>query len=325
MMRFFQFIIFLFFSSNVFSAPISTVNDCPNGFYRYQLNYFSPPSCLPMGQMPGNPNQICLHCNQGWQGNLSLNVGFNPFMFPMPMQQQPWWGIQGGMYYPNMYYPGAWQNHGINQSHYSGGGEVSLLKPNIYVKSKKELELEIKFTDKEIELLATTPFLDQDNSLKAKVKDDLFVVDGIEYDYLFYDGRSYLKNFQFQAGVCTKRESLIEMMEEDLKALGHSKKSLNDFKTHWDVKIPRYDYYCLYPQYNQELDKAFPVKLSQDASFSRSLYIVVPYETLELKNKDVFPPLPTKDFQKIRPSLVASDLELREWGVAFLFDFSIKR
>jgi hypothetical protein len=272
----------------------------------------------------------------GMQNGLNFNFGgtgtmFNPMfnspmMNPMMNQMMPWWGMKGNMYYPNMNFPGAWQGHGMNHQHYPGNGPVMMAKPNIYVEAKEEIEFELEFTDPKQEFLATTPYLEEGNKWKVKVKDEKFNVDGVDYGYLFYDARGALKHFQFADGVCSSREAMIEMMEKDLKALGHSKRSLKDFSVHWRVKIPNYPYYCLYPQYNQEMDKAVPINVSVEAEVSRVLYIVVPYQTLELKNTDVFPPLPVNDFTAKRPKVKQqTKLYLKEWGVAFLIDQAIKR
>ena len=83
----------------------------------------------------------CVLC----QANMQTMQPYHPYGnwftgFPSAIYQpyaQPWWAIQGNMYYPNMYYPGAWSNQGfypgINANYYHGQGGVFAAKPNVYI------------------------------------------------------------------------------------------------------------------------------------------------------------------------------------------------
>lgn len=246
--------------------------------------------------------------------------------FPSPLYQaqvQPWWAYQGNMYYPNMYYPGPWRYPGIQQHYYPGQGQVFAAKPNVYVDSSvPEQSFNFKFSSKEkLSFLATTPALPKSLTWSGKVEQDRFEVDGIFYDYLFYDVRLPLEKMQFEAGVCTTREEAITWMMKDLKEMGHSALSLQDFEEHWRVKIPPYPYYCIYPQYNAQLDPHMPVEISiKQSKFHRSLYILLPYEAAPTPENVVSEiPLPVKDPKEIRPETkVKREVDFREWGVAFL-------
>lgn len=274
--------------------------------------------CLP--RINQAPNQsLCI----GW----GTPVPTNPFQnFPSPLYQPqviPWWAYQGNMYYPNLHYPGPWQYPGIQSQYYPGQGQVYAAKPNVYVDSiHKEAKFNFKFvSSSRPHFLATTPVLEKDLSWKGKIiGKDKFELDGIFYDYLFYDLRLPKEKMQFTHGGCANREEAIEFMLQDLKAMNYSAIALQDFEEHWRVKIPDYPYYCVYPQYNRELDSAIPVEIEvSQSSFIRSLYILVPYKTAPDVAEPGEIPLPVSRPEELRPDTkIQREVMFREWGVAFL-------
>jgi hypothetical protein len=245
---------------------------------------------------------------------------FPPAVYqPHPL---PWWAHQGNFFYPNLHYPGAWNYPGMNQNHYPGNGPVFAAKPNVYVQSvHKEKQFEMTFPSKEkLSFLATTPHFQQEYRWRGKVVVDKFEVDGIGYDYLFYDIRLDKAPMQFDHGVCATREAAIGWMLEDLKVLRFSKFALQDFEEHWRVKIPDYPFYCIYPQYNDQLNAALPVEINlEQSSFTRSLYILVPHKSEPSADELQFVALPFKDPESLRPSVkITRENMFSEWGVAFL-------
>jgi hypothetical protein len=251
----------------------------------------------------------------------------NPFQgFPGPLyqpQQLPWWAYQGNLYYPNVSYPGPWQYPGIQANHYPGTGEVFAAKPNVYVESiNTNKKFEFKFVSQtKPHFLATTPVLEKSLSWSGKiVEKDKFEVDGVFYDYLFYDVRLPKEQMQFEHGVCTSREEAIEWMLSDLKEMKFSTISRQDFEEHWRVKIPDYPFYCIYPQYNRQLDPALPVEIDiEQNTFIRSLYVLVPHKKAPDMEDPQEIPFPTKDPSEFRPGVkITRENMFREWGVAFL-------
>ena len=125
---------------------------------------------------------------------------------------------------------------------------------------------------------------------------------------------------QFTNGICATRENAIEFMLKDLREMKYSSLAIQDFEEHWRVKIPDYPFYCLYPQYNRELDPILPVEIDVDQNtFIRSLYVLVPHK----KEPDIEDPqeipLPMNDPAEARPSArITREVMFREWGVAFL-------
>lgn len=275
-------------------------------------------SCVPL-MTP--QHQLAQGCFGPWEG-----FPHNPFShFPAPLYQPnflPWWAYQGNLFYPNLHYPGAWSYPGIQERYYPGRGEVFAAKPNVYINSvHQDKKFSFRFLESsKPSFLATTPLLEKDLSWKGKiVEGDKFEVDGVNYDYLFYDVRLDKEKLQFDHGMCSSREGVISWMLTDLKEMRYPSISLQDFEEHWRVKIPDYPYYCVYPQYNRQLDPILPVLIDiEQNTFLRSLYVLVPHKTEPDVAAPQEIPFPSKDPAEFRPaSRIQRENEFREWGVAF--------
>ncbi|WP_408099019.1 hypothetical protein ACJVC5_08885 [Peredibacter sp. HCB2-198] len=309
-MKAFIILLLMFTSLSAFS---SAVIDCGPNLIRVwtQSNGMT---CVP--RMVTTQSQLyCLPINaQPFQMSLLQN-------FPVTLQNQtPWWAIQGNLYYPNMFYPGAWSYPGIQSNYYSGQGQVFAAKPNVYVETVlPSTKFSFKFVTKQ-HFLAQTPLLNKNEWRGRIFEKDKFEVDDVNYDYLFYDVRLPKEKMQFDHGMCSTREDAIAWMVKDLKELKHSDLSLQDFEEHWRVKIPDYPYYCVYPQYNRELDAAIPVEIDLErTTFIRSLYVLVPHKKEPDVDEPQEIPFPTNDPTEYRPGVkITRENTFREWGVAFL-------
>lgn len=267
----------------------------------------------------------CEGCNEKAPAFEKLLAGF-----PAAVYQQkslPWWAQQGNFHYPNLHYPGAWTNKGnnpgIDAKFYPGKGEVHALKPNIYIESiHREKKFSFSFTAKEeLSFLVTTPPLDEKNTWKGKIiNNDRFEVDDIHYDYLFYDIRLPKDKMQFSHGLCATREATIKWMLQDLKEMKYPAIALQDFEEHWNVKIPDFPFYCIYPQYNQQLDAVLPVSISlEQSNLNRSLYVLIPHKKEPDVDEPQAIPFPILDSADVRPVvLIKYENMFKEWGVAFL-------
>jgi hypothetical protein len=235
---------------------------------------------------------------------------------------QPWWASQGDLHYPNLHFPGAWKHNGINTTYYPGKGEVHALKPNIYIESiHKDKKFTFGFDAKEdLHFLATTPYLDEKNAWKGKIQKDKFEIEGTNYDYLFYDIRFPKDKMQWERGLCANREEAIKWMLKDLTDMKYPPIALQDFEEHWSVKIPDYPFYCIYPQYNKQLDEVLPVTISvPQTTFVRSLYVLVPHKTEPDVDEPQDIPFPLLDSTEVRPmAIIKHETMFKEWGVAFL-------
>lgn len=296
---------------------VSFAQNCPPGLMKIWTQS-SGYQCVPRLTTSSDVLEECL---------VTLNpLNQNVFSsFPLPLYQtqvQPWWAVQGNLYYPNVNYPGPWKWPGIEKKYYPGEGEVFAAKPNVYIETVvpgKKFSFQFDTSDRP-HFLATTPLLSKDLRWSGKFDTDKFEVEDIFYDYLFYDVRLPKEKMQFENGVCSTREGAIQWMMNDLKEMKYSDISLQDFEGHWRVKIPDYPYYCIYPQYNNHLDLYLPVTiLPESSTFIRSLYVLVPHKTAPDAEEAVEIPYPTKDPAEWRPiTRIKREIEFREWGVAFL-------
>jgi len=263
----------------------------------------------------------CVHCG----GNPFIGTRPNPY-FPMfrPAPRMPWWAQQGHQRYPNFYYPGAWQRYGMNPRPYPGGsqgGAAFAAKPNVYIQGPENAELQVELSfPKKSQHLVSTPNMTQALDVQIKKNGGLKVNEAI-YDYLFYDFRFDHTQSQYLMGECMDGEKLIPKMIQIIEELGHSDKSKEDFRVHWSQKIPYANRYCIYPQFNKELSKVAKLNLvSKEYSISLNrvhfvVQLVPDKETLS------FPPSPQKPIEPpVSKKRRGSEIQVREWGVAFLAD-----
>lgn len=317
-MRYFLLTLFFSFSAQATAVPFSCApgsvhTQGPQGFY-----------CAPLHNLFPQTQQDCFVCLQMQLQRQQQTTAFNPWLmqmpFPMMQPQVPWWAQQGRVMYPNFQAPGAWQYPGMNPQPYPGNAPVFAAKPNVYVKNtaKEKVNFKMSFDLKNSKstFLATTPWLEE-NTWEGSILGEEFVVDQVNYDYLFYDARMPHESMQFEAGWCINREELVRSMVGELIQMGFSEQALSDFYEHWDHKIPDEPVYCVYPQYKKELDAALPIKITPETNFQRVLFVLVPHRPFE-KREEEFPPLPRKSHYELRSGSEKSDFYFLEWGVAFL-------
>ncbi len=251
--------------------------------------------------------------NNNWRQPFS-----NPYFYPSVTPTYPWWASQGAMMYPNFYYPGPWHNRGVDGDHYPGQGDVHILKPNIYLTGPKNEKVNVKIiTQEDHQLIATAPLYPQsgwDLSLHPKNK---LKVDNTIYDYLFYDVRLDKSQMQLSKGFCVAQRALLHTMNKWLELLNYNKAERKDFDSHWQVKIPSYPYYCVFPQTDKELNKAIPLKITPDnIDLTRIWFLVVPFvQDPALIQSHKF--VPQKEYT-IPQKEIKSTIQVREWGVGFL-------
>lgn len=318
--------LFLFFALSLSVYAKFVPDGCPSD----QIRQTGPQGfyCAPMTALFPQAPVDCVVCQQAYyQRQMQANPwfmqqspwGYNPY--------SPWWAQQGQMFYPNFNYPGAWQYPGMHAPHYPGQGGVFAAKPNVYVRGPKKLasfKMDFDLT-KGANFLATTPWMTE-NHWEGLVSAESFRVENVKYDYLFYDARLDHKKMQYQAGWCSSRENLVSSMMDELKVLGFSEAAQKDFSEHWNEKIPQEPVYCVYPQFNQQLDQALPITLSPAAPFTRVVFILVPHREEEVRRPagQRFPALPRNSHVPLRPQMAKSEWHFLEWGVAFLDSTLIK-
>lgn len=267
-----------------------------------QNNGLTPEHCIHCG---GNPHRGITPL-PGWQQQFPA-----PFFAQRPM---PWWGYYGQQRYPNFHYPGAWSGGGINPHAYPGNGAAFAAKPNVYLEGREgqEFRLDLAFGEHASHLVSS-PELNQAWEVEFHSKRKLKHQQSF-YEYLFYDFRFDEELAQYERGFCTDAENLIPEMLALLTQSQFTRDELDDFQEHWGLKIPFSNHYCVYPQFNEELEKIVPLK-----AFVKEGQRWVPTPTTRvlfvIHLHDQVPeskPRPARVDQPENSPLV------REWGVAFI-------
>ena len=182
-------------------------------------------------------------------------------------------------------------------------------------------------------------------------------VNSAKYPYLFYDLRTDDSLLQNKSAFCVPKAELMPSLLNFLKSSRFKKNELEDFSAYWDKKFPPAERYCVYPQENDSIDRIVTLEVTPTPKSvtrvwflvipdlasvvpsgvplgvppdSQSNYIVKPsWAPLLAAHKKTDPKfLPRIAEQKNRSVATETPmkpgaetaLEIREWGVVFLFE-----
>lgn len=267
----------------------------------------------------------CIACNQNNFQKFNPINSNNNFSAFNGTYNYPWWGQYGALSYPNYYYPSAWSDNGVNTSHYPGHGGGFAGKPNIYVSAPDGVSLLVTVsTSEDSNLLLTVPAYE--GGWKAAIKGNKFIIEDVFHDYLFYDIRFDEQLFSAETGFCGNRKMVIEEMMTSLQSLAFKPHEIKDFYDYWSIKLPRSENYCVFPQLNEENDKAYKLQISSSdnakISITRVTFMVTTGEAIRGKSKQKFyrrPKNHTAYLEKIKSlsSQAKEKIWVREWAVAF--------
>jgi hypothetical protein len=283
------------------------------------------PDAMLANYFPNYSYSDCIACNQNnFQTYYPMNSN-NNFSAFNGTYNYPWWGQYGALSYPNYYYPSAWSNNGVNTNYYSGHGGGFAGKPNVYISAPDGVNLLVTvLASKESNLLLTVPAYE--GGWKAVVIGDKFIIEDISHDYLFYDIRFDEQSFSAETGFCGNRKTVIEEMMTSLQSLAFKPQEIKDFYDYWSIKLPRSEKYCVFPQFNEENDKAYKLQVSSSdnaqISITRVTFMVTVGDAINEKSKQKFYHRPKNQsaYLKRIKSLGAQPKEkiwVREWAVAF--------
>ena len=150
------------------------------------------------------------------------------------------------------------------------GGPV-LRKPNIYLYPTKTcsitLKLEFPLGGKIIqsEPLYTNEWFVNVNPM-GRIDD--------KYNYLFYEA-TCPDVYQYHSGWIVKKDSLFDFFSSNLINAGFNIAEKNDFIEYWIPKLVDYQYYIIYPQFSQEIEKIIQLKFSiKPDNILRLFYVI---------------------------------------------------
>jgi hypothetical protein len=257
-----------------------------------------------------------------------------PFAGPSYIQPSwyPWWMYYGSQY-NNFYNPYAYNPAPVFPEvtyPYPGYRPIAYDKPNIYVSGPKNESVHVGVTlkDSGSNWLTTSPAYDNSAWNGTLTGDGHIKVGKAEYPYLFYDFRGPDESLQTKRGFCGTRAEVLEKMARGLDVLGFKKNEVADFNSYWRIKMPQHSAFCVFPQENKELDPVAELKISPSPhSVIRIVYIVTYKNGDHVAGSPSFKNLPEGEWNPVnaaykRIPATSSQVEVREWGVAFSFAIS---
>lgn len=106
------------------------------------------------------------------------------------------------------------------------------LKPVIYLYPEEDnTDIEVWIETNNSELVCTYPKYNDGWSVTAD-KDGLIKANGTEYNYLYWEGKSYGTS-TIEEGFCVKGSDTAEFLDEKLAQLGLNRKEANEFIVYW--------------------------------------------------------------------------------------------
>jgi len=152
-------------------------------------------------------------------------------------------------------------------------GNMMVYKPNIYIYPSSEIDLclELEFP---IGGEVVTSIPDYSDGWCVTVKPDGTIDE--QYTYLFYES-SQPDVFQYEKGWCVAKENLQNFFETNLQAYNFSQQEIADFTDYWMLHLAESNYYLIYPQTNEIIDKAIRFNFSdQPDNVGRLFYAISP-------------------------------------------------
>jgi len=186
-------------------------------------------------------------------------------------------------------------------------GEPAVYKPVIYLYPTKKQQVEVKLFYKG-EIFADYPEYDKKlNGWSVTAYPDGKIVnnkDGVEYSYLFWEGKSDEKtNWDLSKGFIVKGSDTKEFLQEKLAEIGLTPKEYNEFIVYWFPKMQGNKYNLIHFAGKKYTDSA---KLSITPKPDSVLRVFMVFKALDDKNIAVEP----QKFQKFD----RKGFSVVEWG-----------
>jgi hypothetical protein len=175
-------------------------------------------------------------------------------------------------------------------------------KPNIYIYPKSKIQLTVKI-DFPLGGNVVKSIPEYGNGWNVTVSPNGEIDN--KYTYLFYESEQP-NIWQNESGWIIKKTDLQAFFETNLKSYGFSNQEIKDFTDYWIPRFNSYEYFTIYPQTNELIDKAISIN-----------YSVVPDKILRLfyvvKTSQDLPLVKLK--QPIIKPFERTGYYITEWGV----------
>jgi len=150
-------------------------------------------------------------------------------------------------------------------------GNIMVYKPNIYIYPKNEINLclEIEFP---LGGKVVTSIPEHKDEWCVNVQPDGLIDN--QYSYLFYES-SQPDIFHYEKGWCIAKENLLSFFESNMQQYKFSQQEIIDFTEYWIPRLTESNYYLVYPQTNEIIDKAIRFNFSvQPDNVGRLFYAI---------------------------------------------------
>lgn len=153
-------------------------------------------------------------------------------------------------------------DNNLERQRYKLPDGTNVFKPNIYIYSREEREVEVIFEEPEL-LTATIPEYENGWRVTADEAGRLTDAAGFTYAYLFYESVTEPSLFQTESGWRIPAERRKECFEALLTDLGFHEQEITDFTDFWTQKLVPGTDYIMYPQETEVVDLAMPMTVAE--------------------------------------------------------------
>ncbi len=142
---------------------------------------------------------------------------------------------------------------------------VSCYKPNIYIYTKEETQVNVEFAYPD---LLTTTIPEYKNNWNVIAKGDGRLVDTFgsneEYNYLFYESIAMPHFFKKDSGWLIVSNTREQQYRDILTEYGFNETEIADFIEYWTEKLPQGVDYIMYPQNTETVNYVMPVNVTPE-------------------------------------------------------------
>jgi len=137
-------------------------------------------------------------------------------------------------------------------------GDIMVYKPNVYIYPLQPTDLCVRLTfPMGGKIVESIPAYEKGWCVNVYPSGRI----DNQYDYLFYES-SQPNLFQYNKGWCIAQGALKTFFERNMKAYNFSAYEIKDFTDYWIPVLNESNYYCIYPQTNEILDKTIQLDFS---------------------------------------------------------------
>lgn len=177
---------------------------------------------------------------------------------------------------------------------------ILIKKPNIYLYPNREMDICVNiFFPKGGKVVKSIPEYGDRWCVNI---DSNGKIDG-KYDYLFYESEQP-NLFQHKKGWCVKQEDLKTFFKQNMQLYNFSENEINDFLEYWIPLMNKSEYYNIYPQTKEIIEKTNILKISIKSDYLFRLFYSI--EESKRFNKIINP--------EIKP-IIRKGFYVVEWGV----------